>query len=414
MKKFREINRLKEDSMDSSTLEAPAGNQFRQGDSPAARSMIEKPQKEPMKKLKQEEIEIPKDAPSIETVAKKHGVSVDEIKKQLKIGMSVEAEHGKNKGSEREIAMDHLNEKPDYYKKLKKYVEQTEQVNEMLKPKMSALDKFRQASAERTKKHDDIEKQMQARHAAGKEDMSGAIDRLSKQMNREELEHIDEGQNKQVEGGDPCWKNYQMVGKKMKNGKEVPNCVPVKEETDTLEKSEMAQTQLHFIKYAAEEILEYIDMGGKIEEWYQNKLSKVQSEVESLHSYVEGESRRTGMKEEVEQIEEGQMKRMATDREEGARLSKVPFDGPYTKVKDTITDKSGAKHSPMSRARDLARSAALKQTKKLQAVKEEKEDSRKAEIVKDVIKKAKKKKSETTGTDKFEANPVLSSEIQKQ
>jgi hypothetical protein len=402
MKKFREINRLKEDSMDSSTLEAPAGNQFRQGDSPAARSMIEKPQKEPMKKLKQEEIEIPKDAPSVETVAKKHGVSVDEIKKQLKIGMSVEAEHGKNKGSEREIAMDHLNEKPDYYTKLKKYVEETEQVNEMLKPKMSALDKFRQASAERTKKHDDIEKQMQARHAAGKEDMSGAIDRLAKQLNREEVEHIDEGQNKQVEGGDPCWKNYQMVGKKMKNGKEVPNCVPVKEETDTLEKSEMAQTQLHFIKYAAEEILEYINMGGKIEEWYQNKLSKVQSEVESLHSYVEGESRRTGMKEEVEQIEEG------------ARLSKVPFDGPYTKVKDTITDKSGAKHSPMSRARDLARSAALKQTKKLQAVKEEKEDSRKAEIVKDVMKKAKKKKSETTGTDKFEANPVLSSEIQKQ
>jgi hypothetical protein len=346
MKKFREINRLKEDSMDSSTLEAPAGNQFRQGDSPAARSMIEKPQKEPMKKLKQEDIE---------------------------------------------------------------------QVNEMLKPKMSALDKFRQASSERTKKHDDIEKQMQARHAAGKEDMSGAIDRLSKQLNREELEHIDEGQNKQVEGGDPCWKNYQMVGKKMKNGKEVPNCVPVKEETDTLEKSEMAQTQLHFIKYAAEEILEYIDMGGEIEEWYQNKLSKVQSEVESLHSYVEGESRRTGMKEEVEQIEEGVYKRMATDAEENKRLGSWQSETPWMKInKDTVTDKSGAKHSPMSRAKHLARLAVSKQTKKLQAVKEEKEDSRKAEIVKDVIKKAKKKKSETTGTDKFEANPVLSSEIQKQ
>jgi hypothetical protein len=45
-------------------------------------------------------------------------------------------------------------------------------------------------------------------------------------------------------------------------------------------------------------------MGGEIEEWYQNKLSKVQSDVESLHSYIEGESRRTGMKEEVEQIDE--------------------------------------------------------------------------------------------------------------
>jgi hypothetical protein len=27
---------------------------------------------------------------------------------------------------------------------------------------------------------------------------------------------------------DPCWKGYHMVGKKMKNGREVPNCVPGK------------------------------------------------------------------------------------------------------------------------------------------------------------------------------------------
>ena len=32
-----------------------------------------------------------------------------------------------------------------------------------------------------------------------------------------------------------------------------------------------------------------------------------------------------------------------------------PFDKPYKKVVGTVTDKSGAKHSPMSRARDLAR-----------------------------------------------------------
>lgn len=27
----------------------------------------------------------------------------------------------------------------------------------------------------------------------------------------------------------PCWKGYEMVGMKMKNGKEVPNCVPINE-----------------------------------------------------------------------------------------------------------------------------------------------------------------------------------------
>lgn len=82
------------------------------------------------------------------------------------------------------------------------------------------------------------------------------------------------------------------------------NTEVVVEQDDAMEKKEMAETQLHFIKYAAEEILEFIKMGGEIEEWYQNKLSKVQSEVESLHSYIEGEKRRTGMVEEVEQVDE--------------------------------------------------------------------------------------------------------------
>lgn len=44
---------------------------------------------------------------------------------------------------------------------------------------------------------------------------------------------LDEGENKQMKGKDPCWKGYQMVGMKDKNGKKVPNCVP--EETEVEE-----------------------------------------------------------------------------------------------------------------------------------------------------------------------------------
>ena len=32
----------------------------------------------------------------------------------------------------------------------------------------------------------------------------------------------------EMEGPDPCWKGYEMVGTKMKNGREVPNCVKKK------------------------------------------------------------------------------------------------------------------------------------------------------------------------------------------
>lgn len=37
---------------------------------------------------------------------------------------------------------------------------------------------------------------------------------------------------KKMKGDDPCWKGYEMIGMKNKGGKEVPNCVPVKEEGD--------------------------------------------------------------------------------------------------------------------------------------------------------------------------------------
>ena len=30
----------------------------------------------------------------------------------------------------------------------------------------------------------------------------------------------------QMKGDNPCWKGYEMVGMKKKDGKEVPNCVP--------------------------------------------------------------------------------------------------------------------------------------------------------------------------------------------
>jgi hypothetical protein len=47
----------------------------------------------------------------------------------------------------------------------------------------SALEKFRKAADDREKKHDAAEKEMKARHASGKEDMKGSIDRLEKHMN---------------------------------------------------------------------------------------------------------------------------------------------------------------------------------------------------------------------------------------
>ncbi len=85
-----------------------------------------------------------------------------------------------------------------------------------------------------------------------------------------------------------------------------------------------------------------------------------------------------------------------------------PFDKPYTTIKKVVTDKSGAKHGPMSRARDIARMAMKKQMEKMKPVKESLEESRKAEIVKEIMKK-KKDKSE----DAFQKDPELTTTLTK-
>jgi hypothetical protein len=117
---------------------------------------------------------------SPEEIAKKHGVSLDQIKKQLEMGTKVEFEHTTSKAGARITALQHLDELPDYYTNLKKM---------------------------ETQKESSI-----IRDADGNPYVE-FIDLISAGSIKEE---------------NPCWKGYTQVGMKTKNGKEVPNCVPIK------------------------------------------------------------------------------------------------------------------------------------------------------------------------------------------
>ena len=55
---------------------------------------------------------------TVEQLAKKHGVGVEQIKSQLAKGIKVELEHTSHKDVAHEIALDHLSEFPDYYDRL--------------------------------------------------------------------------------------------------------------------------------------------------------------------------------------------------------------------------------------------------------------------------------------------------------
>ncbi len=50
-----------------------------------------------------------------------------------------------------------------------------------------------------------------------------------------ELLGLSEAKKKKMKGEDPCWDNYEMVGTKEKNSREVPNCVSKNEEVEIYE-----------------------------------------------------------------------------------------------------------------------------------------------------------------------------------
>jgi hypothetical protein len=58
--------------------------------------------------------------PSIVNIAAKHDVPVATLMAQLKKGIKVELEHTTDRNVAAEIALDHLNEFPDYYDRLEK------------------------------------------------------------------------------------------------------------------------------------------------------------------------------------------------------------------------------------------------------------------------------------------------------
>ena len=96
------------------------------------------------------------------------------------------------------------------------------------------------------------------------------------------------------------------------------------------------------------------------------------------------------------------------------QMANAPFDPPYSKSTGTHTDKSGAKHGPMSTAKHLARMALAKQAR----TPAKKNDERKTSIVREALVDAKKrdakkkdeKKMDGSNNDKFQADPELTTQ----
>ena len=80
---------------------------------------------------------------TVEQIAKKHRMNVSDIQKQLDMGQPIENEHTQNNNLAREIALQHLDEFPDYYTRLKKMEASAKKEHKKFKDIKESMDEKR-------------------------------------------------------------------------------------------------------------------------------------------------------------------------------------------------------------------------------------------------------------------------------
>ena len=206
---------------------------------------------------------------SVEQIAKKHRLDVSFVRRQLKMGIPIEHEHTRDKDLATDIALQHLDEIPDYYTRLKKMEASAKKEHK----------KFKDVNEEKKGLWDNI----RARRAAGKPRKKPGEKGYPKTLD------IEEGlkQARKNVGASKCWTGKKVDPNKptkMKGGEEVPNCVPEQKDHEY----SMARSELSTISKAANRLKKKVKKGeGEIEAWVQSKITKAADYIDTAADYVD-------------------------------------------------------------------------------------------------------------------------------
>lgn len=131
-----------------------------------------------LNKVKKEENEIVggnADDKTVESIAAKHNITVEELEKAIEQGVKVEAEHTTDTEKAREIALDHLAESPKYYEELakmeedlkKKELEENSKKTEVVNfnEKLTSLEKRFDEILGKVKEKDEVIKKLEEENA---------------------------------------------------------------------------------------------------------------------------------------------------------------------------------------------------------------------------------------------------------
>jgi hypothetical protein len=195
---------------------------------------------------------------SVQQIAKKHRLDVSFIQKQLDMGEPIEHEHTKDHTLAMDIALQHLDEIPDYYTRLKKMEASAKKEHKKFKDVKESHEEQRycplcdkresKAECSYGKKAWEDFSVKDHEYSMARSELStvmNAVKRLQKKMGKGEgnieawvqskitkaADYLDTAADYVASGEmeEACWVGYKQEGLKKKGKKMVPNCVPTNE-----------------------------------------------------------------------------------------------------------------------------------------------------------------------------------------
>jgi hypothetical protein len=252
---------------------------------------------------------------TVEQIAKKHRVDVSFIEKQLKMGEPIEHEHTKDHELAMDIALQHLDEIPDYYTRLKKM--EKEAMKEENKSGDSSLHDWFSKSKSSDGKPGWV--QLGGKYAGKpcakqpgqttkpkcgsskmKRDLSkGEEETAFRRKNRQDPNPERSGKainvaTEETQIDEKCWVGYKQVGMKKKGKKIVPNCVPVSEDHKEIasgkmkdDEGYMAMVEFDQIERAVAMLRKHITKGDQqIPAWVQSKITRAADFIDTAAEYM--------------------------------------------------------------------------------------------------------------------------------
>ena len=220
---------------------------------------------------------------SVEEIAKKHKVSPSVIQKQLEMGMKVEHEHTTDNDEAMDIALQHLDEIPNYYSKLKKMEKVKEEwteihdangntfahVVDIIKGSDYKFKSFTQPITEDAVK--ELEDGLKKLDNTSYDSVDKLMRRIMKEhgMTAKELHNAFVSKHDKTPDSwikdlnEKCWDGYKQVGMKKKGEKVIPNCVK-EDSIDEANKSGDSSLRDWFTKSRASDGTPgWVQLGGK-------------------------------------------------------------------------------------------------------------------------------------------------------